>query len=75
MPRLDPRNHLYTVGNRQGSAASWGGFFGVGADVVTSNNTILTVRVGYDELPMPQEIDGRTKYSGALVRFGFNWKK
>ena len=54
---------------------SWGGFFGVGADVVTSNNTILTVRVGYDELPMPQEIDGRTKYSGALVRFGFNWKK
>ena len=26
-------------------------------------------------LPMPQEIDGRNKYSGALVRFGYNWKK
>ena len=54
---------------------SWGGFFGLGGDVLTSNNTILTVRVGYDMLPMPQEIDGRNKYSGALVRFGYNWKK
>ena len=54
---------------------SWGGFFGIGADIINSNNTILTVRVGYDELPMPQKIDGRNKYSGALVRFGFNWKK
>ena len=54
---------------------SWGGFFGLGGDVLTSNNTILTVRVGYDMLPMPQKIDGRNKYSGALVRFGFNWKK
>ena len=54
---------------------SWGGFIGLGADVITSNNAILTVKVGYDELPMPQEIDGRKKYSGALVRFGFNWKK
>ena len=54
---------------------SWGGFLGIGADIINSNNTILTVRVGYDELPMPQKIDGRNKYSGALVRFGFNWKK
>ena len=54
---------------------SLGGFFGIGADIINSNNTILTVRVGYDELPMPQKIDGRNKYSGALVRFGFNWKK
>ena len=54
---------------------SWGGSLGLGADVLTSNNTILTVRVGYDMLPMSQEIDGRDDYSGALVRFGFNWKK
>jgi len=52
-----------------------GGYFGVGADVVTSNRTILSIRVGYDILPMKGQIDGSDQYNGALVRFGFNWKK
>ncbi len=52
-----------------------GGYFGVGADVLTSNRTILSIRVGYDILPMKGQIDGSDQYNGALVRFGFNWKK
>ena len=52
-----------------------GGYFGVGADVVTSNRTILSIRVGYDILPMKGQVDGSDQYNGALVRFGFNWKK
>ena len=52
-----------------------GGYFGVGADVLTSNRTILSIRVGYDILPMRGQIDGSDQYNGALVRFGFNWKK
>jgi len=52
-----------------------GGYFGVGADLLTSNRTILSIRVGYDILPMKMQIDGSDQYNGALVRFGFNWKK
>ena len=52
-----------------------GGYFGIGADVLTSNRTILSIRVGYDILPMKGQIDGNDQYNGALVRFGFNWKK
>ena len=52
-----------------------GGYFGVGADLLTSNRTILSIRVGYDILPMKGQIDGSDQYNGALVRFGFNWKK
>ena len=52
-----------------------GGYFGVGADLWTSNRTILSIRVGYDILPMKGQIDGSDQYNGALVRFGFNWKK
>ena len=52
-----------------------GGFFGVGADLLTSNSTILSIRVGYDILPMKGKIDGSDQYNGALVRFGYNWKK
>ena len=52
-----------------------GGYFGVGAEVLTSNRTILSIRVGYDILPMKGQIDGSDQYNGALVRFGFNWKK
>ena len=52
-----------------------GGYFGVGVDLLTSNSTILSVRVGYDILPMDGKIDGSDQYNGALVRFGFNWKK
>ena len=52
-----------------------GGYFGVGADVLTSNRTILSIRVGYDILPMKGQIEGSDQYNGALVRFGFNWKK
>ena len=52
-----------------------GGYFGVGADLLTSNSTILSIRVGYDILPMKGKIDGNDQYNGMLVRFGFNWKK
>jgi hypothetical protein len=52
-----------------------GGYFGVGADLLASNSTILSIRVGYDILPMKGKIDGSDQYNGALVRFGFNWKK
>ena len=52
-----------------------GGYFGIGADVFTSNQTILSIRVGYDILPMKGQVDGSDQYNGALVRFGFNWKK
>jgi len=52
-----------------------GGYFGVGVDLLTSNSTILSVRVGYDILPMEGKIDGSDQYNGALVRLGFNWKK
>ena len=52
-----------------------GGYFGVGADLLTSNSTILSIRVGYDILPMKGKIDGSDQYNGALVRFGYNWKK
>jgi hypothetical protein len=52
-----------------------GGYFGVGVDLLTSNSTILSVRVGYDILPMDGKIDGSDQYNGALVRLGFNWKK
>ena len=52
-----------------------GGYFGVGADLLTSNRTILSIRVGYDILPMKMQIDGSDQYNGALVRFGYNWKK
>ena len=52
-----------------------GGYFGVGADLLTSNSTILSIRVGYDILPMKEKVDGSDQYNGALVRFGFNWKK
>ena len=52
-----------------------GGYFGVGADLLTSNSTILSIRVGYDILPMKGKIDGSDQYNGALVRLGFNWKK
>ena len=52
-----------------------GGYFGVGADLLTSNSTILSIRVGYDILPMKGKIDGNDQYNGMLVRFCFNWKK
>ena len=52
-----------------------GGYFGVGADLLASNSTILSIRVGYDILPMKGKIDGSDQYNGALVRLGFNWKK
>ena len=52
-----------------------GGYFGVGADLWTSNRTILSIRVGYDILPMKGQIDGSDQYNGALVCFGYNWKK
>ena len=51
------------------------GYFGVGADFSTSNRTILSIRVGYDILPMKGQIDGSDQYNGALVCFGYNWKK
>ena len=54
---------------------TWGGYFGIGSDLLTTNSTILSVRVGYDILPMKGNIDGSDQYNGALVRFGFNWKK
>ena len=31
-------------------------FWHIRADIINSNNTILTVRVGYDELPMLQKL-------------------
>jgi hypothetical protein len=52
-----------------------GGYFGIGADLLMSNSTILSIRVGYDILPMKGQIDGSDQYNGALVRFGYNWKK
>jgi hypothetical protein len=52
-----------------------GGYFGIGADLLMSNSTILSIRVGYDILPMKRQIDGSDQYNGALVRFGYNWKK
>jgi len=54
---------------------TFGGYFGIGADMLMSNNTTLSIRVGYDILPMKGQIDGSDQYNGALVRLGYSWKK
>jgi len=52
---------------------SFGGYAGVGVDILMANGVIVSAGVGMDYFPMNGIVEGESNYSGAVIHFAFNW--
>lgn len=54
-----------------------GAFGGVGVEIPVGASSFMTVMLGYDYLPMGRTVDGRTHYSGTVLKFmyGRRWRR
>ncbi len=57
------------------SYLSVGGYIGGGILFWFPNQSTITIRAGFDYLPMFRQIDGKTTYHGAVVQILFNRQK
>jgi hypothetical protein len=54
---------------------TFGGYVGVGAELLMAGGNVISLGVGWDILPMMGRVDGETHYNGVVIQFAFSRRK